>query len=157
MDPITIGALVTAAVGLYSAHETNRQNSSNVDEQIKFQREMASTQHQREIEDLRKAGLNPMLSALGAGAAVPMGAAAQNQDIAAPISKGMETAIALKEQKKRFEQIDQGIANTQADTVNKQMSSALIANQSASTAKDIEQKALETSMLKATMNSTLKK
>lgn len=42
-----------------------------------FQREMANTAHQRQIKDLRKAGLNPILSARYGGAAAPPGAMAR--------------------------------------------------------------------------------
>lgn len=65
------GAGVSAkAINLYLA-----------DKQQDFQRNMANTAHQREVNDLRKAGLNPILSARHGGAAVPPGARA---DIATP-------------------------------------------------------------------------
>jgi len=57
------GSLASSAAGFISAER-----------QMKFQREMASSQHQREVKDLRAAGLNPILSGMGGtGAAAPSG------------------------------------------------------------------------------------
>lgn len=53
----------------YATHMQDKQNRRN----LTFQREMAQNAHQYEVEDLRKAGLNPILSSGGSGASASGG------------------------------------------------------------------------------------
>lgn len=68
---------LSAGAKIWQQADTNKQNLNIAREQMAFQERMSDTSHQREAEDLRKAGLNPILTANGgAGATTPSGASA---------------------------------------------------------------------------------
>lgn len=68
------GGLIGGALGLMGNRESSYEARLMADKQMAFQERMSSTAHQREVEDLRKAGLNPILSATHGGASSPAGA-----------------------------------------------------------------------------------
>lgn len=84
-----IGALIGAGASIAGAligrkgqKEANVANAQQADQMMEFQERMSHNQHQREVADLRAAGLNPILSGTGgAGAAVPSGAMAKMENV----------------------------------------------------------------------------
>lgn len=69
--------IITGAIGSYGAYAGAEKSAdaslASAREQMAFQKHMSSTAHVREVHDLKKAGLNPIISAHG-GASTPSGA-----------------------------------------------------------------------------------
>lgn len=102
------GAVIGGGLGLLGGIMGNKSSARQARAQMEFQERMSSTAHQRQVRDLRAAGLNPILSAR-AGASSPPGAMGQ----VANVGSAAAQAAAQGEQadRARYEK-----ANITADT-----------------------------------------
>nr|QJB20166.1 MAG: DNA pilot protein [Microvirus sp.] len=88
-----VGTIGEIAGGFNSAREGRQAQ----DRQMQFQQTMSDTAHQREVKDLRAAGLNPILSA-NKGADVPGGASMSVINPMAGASSAVQAARAQRNQ-----------------------------------------------------------
>jgi DNA uptake protein ComE-like DNA-binding protein len=88
------GAAVADGVfGYFGQQQTNAANAAEAQKNRDFQEHMSNTAYQRQVEDMRKAGINPMLIS-GTGASTPSGAmpSGMQSSLGAGISSALDTA-----------------------------------------------------------------
>lgn len=97
--PLALGAASLAGT-IWSARSAKQESARNRD----FQERMANTAHEREVADLRRSGLNPMLGAMrGGGAAAPSGSMANLPDFGEGASRAVASALAVRQAKANIE------------------------------------------------------
>lgn len=88
------GDLISGALSFIGGERRNEAQEDMNSAQMAFQERMSNTAHRREVEDLKKAGLNPMLSLRHGGASSPAGSQAQIQDTITPaVNTGLAAAL----------------------------------------------------------------
>lgn len=121
------GARETNAANLQATQETNAANISSAREQMEFQRAMSNTSHQREVADLKAAGLNPILSA-NAGSSTPPGAQATSvapeiknpaEGVSAAAMNAIATYMGAMKTAADTRVADASAENIKADTIKK--------------------------------------
>lgn len=124
----------------------------------KWQQMMSSTAYQRAMDDLRKAGLNPMLAYMQGGASTPGGgqaaastATGQASRMEDFIGKGISAAMDYARYKKELKSVDSQVALNEA-AGEAQRASAVLSSNSAKLAESNSEKArLETQALANSM------
>lgn len=110
---------ILAHPGTIAAGQFLAQSAFNLwqnDKQQDFQRNMSNTAHQRQVADLRAAGINPMLSAKLGGASTPTGSAARadGPDIAQAINSAKAVNSTIQLQAAQANQANSAAALSQA-------------------------------------------
>lgn len=112
MGPATgalIGAGISALGSLFGGSSANSARAEEARRQRRWEERMSNTAHQREVNDLKAAGLNPYISATkGSGASTPSASVPNVQDTITPaINAGLSALTARAQAMKTMAETNQ--------------------------------------------------
>lgn len=120
------GAIIGGLGSLFGGMMQQDASQDMAREMMAFQERMSSTAHQREVKDLREAGLNPILSAKLGGASSPSGAMGTAVNfVGDAVKTGVSTAMQAQALNASIEEIEARIAKTKSETVNQEIRNAV--------------------------------
>lgn len=164
LAPAAIGAAGSLAGGMMSNNanqalfqQGNAFNAAQSAQQMQFQKDMRATQYQTAVEDLKKAGLNPMLAYTQGGAGTPSGAAAsaagshRTENVAAQAAnsaaQGAQYANVMEQNallRAQINKTDTESDNIMAETMNKRDLNPFIKKQFDQISAEIDYRKLQT-------------
>lgn len=128
--------LAAAAISAISAERSNSARRDEAKRQMEFQEQQTSSAYQRSMQDMRTAGLNPMLAGKLGGAQSGSGAQAAVEDVGAAASGSAAQAMGVIQGFQQVKQSDAQIelakaqaAKVKSETFDQQLNSAHKAQQ----------------------------
>lgn len=107
-----LGEILSAGTTLLGGLVQNVSSAKQAQANREWQEGMSSSAHQREVADLRAAGLNPILSASRGGASTPGGAVAAQGN---PTAGVVASALEARRNKAEVDLINQNKANAEQE------------------------------------------
>lgn len=113
-----LGAIAGTAIGLWGAHKANKQQQAQFNQNYALAHDQLYKQHQIEVDDLRAAGLNPILSANGGNSTFGASAGGSYENLGTAATSGFMAAQQAKNLQMQNEAIKATVEKTRAEASN---------------------------------------